>query len=47
MALQNRGMTNISNLDKLIQSTNSCPIEVESGSRGGIRISVDEQNIDI
>lgn len=38
IALNNRGMINLPSLEELILPAISCPIEVEAGTRGGIRV---------
>lgn len=40
-------MLHFDNFERLILPTNSCPIDVDSKSRGGIRIRMEEQSFDI
>ena len=40
-------MTHFDNFEKIILPSNSCPIEIDRDSRGGIRAKVEDQNVDI
>jgi hypothetical protein len=35
------------NLEELILPTNSCPIEINKGTRGGIRFKMDNDGFDV